>query len=119
MIPSTFVTLDALPLTANGKINRKLLPAPETLRSEEANFVEPRTETEKMLVEIWREVLELPRIDVRDNFFDLGGHSLLSLRVLSEIERRTGVRLSPREMIFHTLEQSARTLESVTNPSSD
>ena len=88
MIPSAFVLLDVLPLTANGKVDRKLLPAAGQNRPElEAIYVAPRTSTEERLAEIWSKLLVLNRVGIRDNFFDLGGHSLLAMRLFAEIEK--------------------------------
>jgi acyl carrier protein len=84
MIPSAFVFLDALPLTANRKVDRRALPAPDLERSRlETKFVAPRTQVEKALSKIWGEVLGLERVGVHDNFFELGGHSLLATQVMS------------------------------------
>src|SRR5262249_57595329 len=86
IVPSAFVLLDALPPTANGKIDRKALPAPGPSRPQmEQGYQAPRTPAEEMLVEIWAEVLKLESIGVHDNFFDLGGHSLLATQVISRI----------------------------------
>jgi amino acid adenylation domain-containing protein len=86
MVPSAFVILDALPLTPNGKINRKALPAPDQNRPEfEQSFVVPRTPVEKLLAEIWAEVLKVERVGIHDNFFDLGGHSVLATQVVSRL----------------------------------
>jgi amino acid adenylation domain-containing protein len=82
MVPSTFVTLDALPLTPNGKVDRGALPAPEGLRPQlAAAYVAPQSETERVISSIWQDVLQIERVGVYDNFFDLGGHSLLMVRV--------------------------------------
>jgi amino acid adenylation domain-containing protein len=88
MIPSAFVVLDSFPLTPNGKINRRALPAPDALRQGKA--VPPRNEVERTLVEIWQQLLGIQSIGVKDNFFDLGGHSLLAVRLMAEIQRATG-----------------------------
>jgi amino acid adenylation domain-containing protein/non-ribosomal peptide synthase protein (TIGR01720 family) len=86
MIPSAFVLLDEMPLTPNGKINRRALPAPEALRPElEQRYVAPRNALEEALVDLWQEVLGLSPVGVRDNFFDLGGHSLSATRLLSKV----------------------------------
>jgi amino acid adenylation domain-containing protein len=86
MIPSAFVMLEALPLTPNGKVDRRSLPAPDTVRPElEKPFVAPRTEVEERLAAIWSDVLGLEQIGVRDNFFELGGHSLLATQVVSRV----------------------------------
>ena len=106
MVPRAFVVLDRLPLTPNGKVDRKALPAPEEAPSVAADaFVPPRTPTERAIAEIWREVLGVPRVSVYDNFFDLGGHSLLSPRVMHHIETRLGKRLQVAELILQNLAQ--------------
>ena len=81
MVPSAFVTLDAFPLTPNGKLDRNALPDPKL----ETGFVAPRTPTEEKLADIWRDVLGGQRAGIHDNFFDLGGHSLLATQVISRI----------------------------------
>jgi hypothetical protein len=84
MVPSAFVLLDALPLTSNGKVNRKALPAPDTLRHGlEEELDPPRTSSEETLVGIWTDILQVERIGIYDNFFQLGGHSLLATQVMS------------------------------------
>jgi acyl-coenzyme A synthetase/AMP-(fatty) acid ligase/acyl carrier protein len=94
MIPSAFVFLDALPLTANRKVDRRALPAPDLERSRlETKFVAPRTQVEKVLGKIWSEVLGLEGVGVHDNFFELGGHSLLATRVVSRIRQEFHVDL--------------------------
>src|SRR5262249_6112458 len=87
MVPATFVMLEALPLTANGKIDRLALPEPEGRRSDEEAYVAPRTAVEEILAGIWAEVLKVDQIGVYDNFFDLGGHSLLATQVVSRIRQ--------------------------------
>jgi acyl carrier protein len=84
MVPSAFVTLDALPLTPIGKVDRRALPAPDRSRPElGGTFVAPRTSVEERLAGIWAQVLGLERVGIHDNFFELGGHSLLATRVIS------------------------------------
>jgi amino acid adenylation domain-containing protein len=86
MIPSAFISLDRLPLTPTGKINRRLLPAPKRSRPElETAMAAPRNEVEKELVQIWAEVLELNELGVHDSFFDLGGDSLSASRIVSSV----------------------------------
>ena len=87
MVPSAFVRLDALPQTPTGKIDRRALPAPEGLRPElEAAYIAPRTEVERSIAAVWQEVLRLERVGLYDNFFDLGGHSLLFVQVHSKLQ---------------------------------
>jgi acyl carrier protein len=86
MVPAALVVLDALPLTPNGKVDRKALPEPDRERPElREGYVAPRDEVEERLAGIWREILGVDRVGVRDSFFDLGGHSLLATQVLSRI----------------------------------
>jgi acyl-coenzyme A synthetase/AMP-(fatty) acid ligase/acyl carrier protein len=92
MVPLAFVPLDALPLTPNGKIDRSALPEPDLIATE-ATSVAPRNELETSLVKIWQEVFGIERIGVTDDFFDLGGHSLLGMQILSRIARTFGRKL--------------------------
>jgi hypothetical protein len=105
MIPWAFVALDRFPLTSNGKLDRSALPAPLALPGEAEQFVAPRDETERELARIWSEVLNVPRISVNDDFFDLGGHSILAGRVTSRVRTVFGIDLSFAEVF------SAPTLE--------
>ncbi len=108
MVPSAFVGLDAFPLTPNGKVDRRALPAPEAAAGASGDLIAPRTPEEEMLAKLWVELLSLPAVDVRANFFDLGGHSVLGTQMLSRIEYEYGIELSLR-MLFEspTLEQMA------------
>ena len=99
MVPSAMVMLDKLPLTPNGKIDRKALPAPDPAAVESDEFVGPRTETERIVAEIWCKLLSLPRVSVHDNYFRLGGHSLLAIRVISRIREAFQMEL-PLNSIF-------------------
>ncbi|MEV7094866.1 non-ribosomal peptide synthase/polyketide synthase [Amycolatopsis sp. NPDC051045] len=98
MVPSAFVTLDALPLSANGKVDRRALPAPAAEPA--AGYVPPRTEAERVLAEVWADVLGVPGVGVEDNFFELGGDSILSIQVVSRA-RRHGLALTPRDLFAH------------------
>jgi myxalamid-type polyketide synthase MxaB len=92
MIPSSFVEMESLPLTANKKLDRKALPSPDRSRPEfEAAFVAPRTELEKRLARIWSEVLGVERLGIHDSFFDLGGHSLLATVMISRLKEELRV----------------------------
>ncbi len=94
MIPSAFVSMSHLPLTPNGKVDRKALPAPDQNRPKlDHQYVGPRDATERQLVTIWESVLAVRPIGVRDKFFDLGGHSMLAVRVIAQIEKAFGKKL--------------------------
>ncbi|MEA2563042.1 MAG: hypothetical protein QOH06_4546, partial [Acidobacteriota bacterium] len=100
MLPSAFVFLDAFPLTPQGKVDRRALPAPE--RSQHgagAKFIPPRTPLEEEVARVWRDVLKVDRVGVSDSFWELGGHSLLATRVLSRIEELFEVDL-PLQTLF-------------------
>lgn len=100
MMPAAFVLLDTLPLTPNGKIDRRALPAPPHSRSGlETDYVAPRTREEEMLATIWEEVLKVDQVGVNDNFFHLGGHSLVAVRLFAEIENKFGRKL-PLSTLF-------------------
>jgi acyl-coenzyme A synthetase/AMP-(fatty) acid ligase len=91
MIPSAFVSLDSMPLTASGKIDRLALPDPETADAErEARYVAPRDEVEEEISRIWGELLGIERVGVFDDFFELGGHSLLATQVIMRVRRVYG-----------------------------
>jgi amino acid adenylation domain-containing protein len=86
MVPDAFVILESLPLTANGKIDRKALPAPQR-RQAEAKYIAPRNTLEKLIAGVWRELLNMEEVGIHDNFFELGGHSLLLARVHGRLEQ--------------------------------
>ncbi|MDG2156241.1 MAG: non-ribosomal peptide synthase/polyketide synthase, partial [Gammaproteobacteria bacterium] len=85
MVPAAIIELDALPLTANGKVDRKSLPAPEWARAEDQPFAAPRTPVEEALLELWREMLDEEDLGIHDDFFELGGHSLLATQLIARI----------------------------------
>ena len=89
MVPAAYVALDAMPLNANGKLDRRALPAPE----ETARYVAPRSATEEVLAGIWEEVLGVERVGVDASFFELGGDSLLGIRMVSRVRKALGVKL--------------------------
>ena len=113
MVPAAFVTLPALPLTSSGKIDRRALPAPNEGARRGAEIVAPRTATEELLVGLWTELLCVERISVEDDFFALGGHSLLGTRLLARLRATLGVEL-PLRVIFEapTIAALARHVES-------
>jgi acyl carrier protein len=99
MVPSLFVQLETLPLTPNGKVDRKALPKPELDRSAVEMDGEPQSDAELLLAQIWSEVLDVPRVGTRSNFFDLGGHSLMITRILSRLREALQIEL-PMKSIF-------------------
>ncbi|MEU6868978.1 non-ribosomal peptide synthetase, partial [Streptomyces sp. NPDC046876] len=103
MVPAAFVYLDALPLTPNGKVDRRALPAPETDRPElSAQYVAPRGEIETAVAGIWAEVLGVEQVGIHDNFFDLGGHSLLLAQVRGRLATRLDVPIPMVALFQHT-----------------
>lgn len=98
MVPQHVVRLDALPLTPNGKTDRKQLPAPDVVVSTQ-EFVAPASDLERVIAEVWQDVLRRPAVGTQDNFFDLGGHSLLTVRVQAALRERLG-RVVPITDIF-------------------
>jgi amino acid adenylation domain-containing protein len=101
MVPSILVMMDALPLLANGKIDRKALPAPE-LGAGSEGYVPPRNSVEETLVRIWREVLGIERVGVNDDFFALGGHSLRATQVVARIRDNFAVEIPLRQLFEAT-----------------
>ncbi|HEV8342574.1 MAG TPA: non-ribosomal peptide synthetase [Candidatus Binatia bacterium] len=102
MIPSHFVLLNRIPITAAGKIDRQALPDPGESRPDlDAPFVAPRTAVEKEMAQIWEEVLSLDQVGVQDSFFELGGHSLAAAKVIARIRQRFGLDL-PISALFET-----------------
>lgn len=99
MVPSSFLVLEALPLTASGKVDRRALPAPEGIRPDiGAVYTAPRTPVEEVLAEMWARSLNVERVGVYDDFFDLGGHSLIATQLVSQVRRAFEVELSLREL---------------------
>jgi acyl carrier protein len=102
MVPSDVVSLQFLPLTRNGKVDRSALPAPNQQRARaERSFVAPRTPLEEAVAELWAQVLKVERVGIEDDFFELGGHSLLVTQVISRIRNRLDVDLPLRTIFEH------------------
>ena len=116
MVPSTFVALETMPLTPNGKIDRKALPAPDIASRELAEvYVAPRTMAEQVLTQIWAEVLRLERVGVDDNFFELGGDSILSIQIIARANQ-AGLHLTPRQIFQHqTIAELAEVAQTATD----
>jgi thioesterase domain-containing protein len=108
MLPTTFASLKALPITPNGKIDRRALPAPQTIQLGQAESVAPRDLLELQLTKIWGSVLGVENVGVTDNFFEIGGHSLLAIRLVNQVQKFTGSKL-PLSSLFQapTVEQLA------------
>ncbi|BAY30102.1 amino acid adenylation domain-containing protein [Nostoc carneum NIES-2107] len=94
MVPKIFVALEALPLNANGKVDRRALPKPDAYSPElEANYVAPRTPIEQQIADIWTQVLNVKQVGIYDNFFELGGYSLLGIQVISRLRQALQVEI--------------------------
>jgi amino acid adenylation domain-containing protein len=102
MIPSNFVRLDKLPLSSNGKIDRKALPEPHENLSTGVEYVAPRNEAEKIITDLWKEVLEIDTVGMEDNFFDLGGNSLRLVELYSKLEKAYPGRLKVADLFTYT-----------------
>jgi aryl carrier-like protein len=85
MLPATFTVLDSIPLTINGKLDRRALPTPEFVNAD--NYVAPRNELEELLCDIWQEVLSVKKVGIDDNFFRIGGDSIVSIGLVSKMRR--------------------------------
>jgi len=115
MVPAAFVMLEAFPLTPNGKVDRKALPVAEGARPQlDANYVAPQTEIERSIAAIWQDVLKTDRVGIHDNFFDLGGHSLLIVQVHARLRSITPVPITIADMFrFPTIATLASFLNRV------
>ncbi|WP_162576705.1 non-ribosomal peptide synthetase [Variovorax sp. PBL-H6] len=108
MVPQHLVVLKAMPLLPNGKLDRNALPAPDVEASRTTRTRQlPVTEEEKVIAEIWSELLGVEDVEATDNFFELGGHSLLAMRAVSAIKQRLAMQVAPRRLVFETLRQVA------------
>ena len=108
MVPAHLIVLDSMPLTANGKLDRRALPQPDP-EANRQQYVAPRNELEQTLAATWCAVLNVQQVGLDDNFFELGGDSILSIQVVSRA-RQAGIHFSPRDLFQH---QSVRTLAAV------
>ncbi|MGP1384064.1 MAG: amino acid adenylation domain-containing protein [Thainema sp.] len=99
MVPSAIAVLDALPLTPNGKVDRHALPVPEMIQSQ-VSYTPPTTQSEQILTQIWADVLGLEQVGIHDNFFSLGGDSILSIQVIAKANQ-AGLHLTPKQLFEH------------------
>jgi amino acid adenylation domain-containing protein len=113
MVPAAFMLMEAFPQTPNGKIDRRALPAPDTVSVErESSFVAPQTLLQQQLADIWKDLLQTHPIGIHDNFFEMGGHSLLAIRLVNRIEQAMGKKLALSTLFAGpTIEQIASTLQ--------
>ncbi|WP_377026010.1 non-ribosomal peptide synthetase [Mucilaginibacter angelicae] len=113
MVPDDFVVMDMIPITPNGKIDRKALPKPDySIIYREGEFVAPRTDNEKLVAKIWQQNMGIEQISIFDNFFELGGRSLVAVKIMAAIEQETGKRLPLATLFEHaTIEKLAARLE--------
>ena len=113
MVPRAFAVLDGLPLNANGKVDRKALPEPEPMGNARAHAA-PQGRTAETVAAVWAEVLQVERVGQHDNFFDLGGHSLLLIRAHRLLEDRLQATISVVDLFkYPTVESLARWIERV------
>ncbi|MEM9695361.1 MAG: phosphopantetheine-binding protein, partial [Myxococcota bacterium] len=121
MIPSHLEAVDRIPLTPNGKLDRARLASSAIEATDQPAFEPLVTDAERLVADVWRELLGTAKIGAQDNFFDLGGHSLLSIQCVAKLRDATGVRLSPRVLLLESLRDVATALsegEVVASPSS-
>jgi hypothetical protein len=107
MIPQHFIEIDSLPLTPNGKIDRNALPNPDGSIDSGQQYAAPSTDAEKQLADLWIEMLGIDRVGTRDNFFDIGGHSLLAIRARAAMEERFSAKVTLQSLTSDTLAQIA------------
>ena len=113
MVPSHLVLLEQMPLTPNGKLDRRALPAPDVSLAQQ-DYVAPQSEMEQQLAAIWADVLKVERVGITDNFFELGGHSLLATQVVTRAQKQLQRNVPLRAMFeFNTVQALAQHLESL------
>jgi acyl carrier protein len=116
MVPHHFVELGQMPLTASGKVDRKALPKPATVRKAERQYLAPRNKAEVEVAKIWQDLLGLEKVGMKDNFFELGGHSLLVLRMVGRLRKQFAGPISVVDVFQHpTVERLAGFLSGATD----
>ena len=117
MVPATIVRMDAIPRTANGKVDRRRLPSPLSLRPPVVGYMAPRDEVESFVADIWEELLKIKQVGVHDNFFELGGHSLMAMRFFARVNEALGTEVSIRTIFeMPTVEKCARAILAALSP---
>src|SRR5690606_38001316 len=112
MLPAHYLQLDVMPLTTNGKIDKKMLPVPTGINSSGEAHVTPTNDIERQLVNIWQEVLGKDKVGINDNFFDLGGHSLTAIRLIARIKKEFSIELNIKDVFA---EPTIETLADIIN----
>ncbi|WP_066382131.1 non-ribosomal peptide synthetase [Anabaena sp. CA = ATCC 33047] len=100
MVPASFTVMAALPITPNGKVDRRALPVPEFELNDSNSLVAPRTDNEKILLQIWQDVLLLKQVCIHDNFFELGGDSIIGIQIIARANQ-AGLKLTPKQLFQH------------------
>ncbi|MHB8061924.1 MAG: amino acid adenylation domain-containing protein [Ruminiclostridium sp.] len=103
MVPSYFIRLEEIPVSGNGKLNRKALPMPDSVNAPSETYVKPENELQQYLVSVWKDVLGVGQVGIKDNFFELGGHSLNILEIQTRIHKEKGVKLALHDMFRLTI----------------
>ncbi|MVF12545.1 amino acid adenylation domain-containing protein [Ketobacter sp. MCCC 1A13808] len=113
MVPAALVVMESLPLTPAGKIDRKALPRPDVIQLSGGEYVAPRNETESRLADIWQSLMPVERISIRDNFFEIGGHSLIGVRIMARVNKVFGTQFQVAALLTsQTIEKLAQLIES-------
>jgi acyl carrier protein len=108
MVPSVFQQLSEMPLTPNGKIDRKALPLPQRVNTDTASaeYLAPSSDMEAIVAEVWQRALNIPRVGTRENFFDIGGHSLLIIQVLKDLGAKVSKPFKMTDLFKYTTVES-------------
>ena len=114
MVPASFTVLEVLPITPNGKVDRRALPVPEFKFDESTGFVSPHTHTQEVLAKIWRDVLGLKQVGIHDNFFELGGDSIIGIQIVARANQ-AGLKLTPKQLFQHQTIAELATVAGIIN----
>ncbi len=114
MVPASFTVLEVLPITPNGKVDRRALPVPKFEFDESTGFVSPHTHTQEVLAKIWQDVLVLKQVGIHDNFFELGGDSIISMQIIAKANQ-AGLKLTPKQLFQHQTIAELATVAGIIN----